>query len=154
MRSLVLLYTASARGQIRSCNCTKFRFGGYGREQTLVKSIREKCPDVVLLEGGDSTSGTTPQAGLKADVTATALKLLGYGAMVPGEEELGVRGTSFMSHFDPNSVPVICANLNRPAAGQPRVQALRGSHDKERASRRSYRNNRRLDNRCARGSEL
>ncbi len=119
VRSLVLLYTASARGQIRSCNCTKFRFGGYGREQTLVKSIREKCPDVVLLEGGDSTSGTTPQAGLKADVTATALKMMDYGAMVPGEEELGVGGTSFMSHFSANSVPVICANLNRRDAGQP-----------------------------------
>ena len=30
--------TGGCRGQIRSCNCTRFRFGGYGRQSTLVKS--------------------------------------------------------------------------------------------------------------------
>ena len=52
--SFTLLYTCSATGQIRSCNCTKFRFGGYGREMTLLKSIRKetdvKAEDVLFTD--------------------------------------------------------------------------------------------------------
>ena len=55
--SFVLLYTSSACGQIRSCNCTKFRFGRYGRELTLLNSIRSKSKDVLLVEGGDACGG-------------------------------------------------------------------------------------------------
>ncbi|MHB9036535.1 MAG: multiheme c-type cytochrome [Armatimonadota bacterium] len=109
--SLVLLYTCSARGQIRACNCTKFQFGGYGRELTLLKSIRQDNQDVVLLEGGDSTAGDGFQAKLKANVTSRALNLLEYGAMVPGEQELGKAGIRYLDFFDPNSVPMICANV-------------------------------------------
>ena len=109
--SLVLLYTASANGQIRSCNCTKFRFGGYARELTLLKSIRGDCSDVILIEGGDTCGWTGFQAQLKAGITAEALKLLDYDAMIPGEEELGVRGARYIDCFDPKEVPIVCANL-------------------------------------------
>jgi 2',3'-cyclic-nucleotide 2'-phosphodiesterase (5'-nucleotidase family) len=110
-RRLVLLYSALARGQIRSCNCTKFRFGGYGRELTLLKQIRSVEKDVVLVEGGDSVGDTGFQAELKADVTAKALRILGYAAMVPGEEELGIRGTRYLDKFVRYSVSVLCGNL-------------------------------------------
>lgn len=109
--SLVLLYTSCARGQIRACNCTKFQFGGYGRELTLLKSIRKSEPNVVLVEGGDSTAGDNFQARLKASVTSDALKLLGYNAMVPGELELGKGGVHYLDYFDPKSVPMLCANV-------------------------------------------
>ena len=112
-QTLVVLYTASATGQIRSCNCTKFRFGGYGRESTLVKSIRMEYPDTLLLEGGDATAGSDFQSALKADVTAKAVKMLGYNAMLPGDEELGIRGIKFINKFDPKSVPIICANIHK-----------------------------------------
>lgn len=109
--SLVLLYTASATGQVRSCNCTKFRYGGYGRELTLLKSLRTELKDSVLIEGGDTCGWTGFQAELKADITAKSLKLLDYDAMVPGEEELGVRGARYIGFFDPKAVPIVCANL-------------------------------------------
>lgn len=108
---LVLLYTASADGQIRSCNCTKFRFGGYGREMTLLRSIRAKSPDVLLLEGGDVCGGTGFQADLKSEAAAKALGMLGYVAVVPGEKELGLRGVSYVDRFATRTVPVICANV-------------------------------------------
>jgi len=73
---LTLLYSSSARGQIRSCNCTKFRFGGYGRELTLLKSIRSQCPDVVLIEGGDCVEWTGFQGDLKLEVAKKALDML------------------------------------------------------------------------------
>ncbi|MCE5323005.1 hypothetical protein LLG46_06785 [bacterium] len=109
--SLVLLYTSCARGQIRSCNCTKFQFGGYGRELTLLKSIRKNNRNVILIEGGDTTAGDDFQAKLKASVTSGALKLLGYNAMVPGEMELGRSGINYLDYFDTKSVPMLCANV-------------------------------------------
>ena len=123
--SLVLLYTSSVNGQIRSCNCTKFRFGGYGREMSLLASIRSASKDVILVEGGDVCGGGGFQAALKADAAAQALALLGYQAMVPGEEELGVRGTSYIDRFADASGQtaaqntVVCANLFEAGEHKP-----------------------------------
>lgn len=113
-QSLVLLYTSGANGQIRSCNCTKFRFGGYGRQLTLLKAIRAESKDVLLVEGGDICGGSGLQASLKADVAAQAIRLLGYDAMVPGEEELGVRGTSYIERFAVLPKPSRTATINDP----------------------------------------
>lgn len=118
-RTLVLLYTAGAKGQIRSCNCTKFRFGGYGRELTLLKSIRAENDNVLLIEGGDSVEWTGFQAELKTDVIVKALTLLGYDAMVPGEDEIGRSGERLIERFDPNAVPIVCANLFREGEEKP-----------------------------------
>ncbi len=115
--SLVVLYTSCANGQTRSCNCTKFRFGGYGRELTLLKSIRADSKDILLIEGGDACGGSGLQASLKADVTAQAMKILDYGVVVPGEEELGVRGTRYIDRF--NKSTVICANLFKEGQSKP-----------------------------------
>ncbi|MCX6344752.1 MAG: multiheme c-type cytochrome [Armatimonadetes bacterium] len=109
--SLVLLYTSSALGQIRSCNCTKFRFGGYGRELSLLKSIRASKSDVLLIEGGDIVGGEGFQARLKTDVAAQALGMLGYGAIIPGDEDLGMDGSPSIKQFEKKPVPIICANL-------------------------------------------
>ena len=124
-RNLVILYTAGARGQIRSCNCTKFRFGGYGRQLTLLKDIRTHSRDVLLLEGGDTTGEPNMQSEIKADVTVRALKMLGYAAMVPGEEELGVRGTRYISKFEHKSVPLLCANLFKEGGDKPKYAPYR-----------------------------
>ncbi|MCL5105258.1 MAG: hypothetical protein M1133_14265 [Armatimonadetes bacterium] len=117
-KSLVILYTSSARGQIRTCNCTKFRFGGYGREFTLVKSVRASSPDVVLIEGGDLTGGSGFQDMLKTDVAAKALKLIGYGAVVPGDEDIRPAAAQAMKRLKAGSVPIVCANLH--AVGDPK----------------------------------
>ncbi len=117
--ALELLYTASAGGQIRSCNCTKFRFGGYGREMTLLKSIRAKSPDVVLVEGGDVCGDTGFQAELKAKVAAKALGLLKYDLIVPGEAELGVRGVRYLDKLKSLKAPLVCANLHKMGEDKP-----------------------------------
>lgn len=109
--SLVLLYTSCARGRIRACNCTKFQFGGYGRQMTLVKSIRKENKDVVLIEGGDIAAGEDFQAKLKAGVASKALESMKYDAVVPGELELGKTGIRFINYFNPKSLPVLCANV-------------------------------------------
>ncbi len=117
--SLTLLYSSSAHGQIRSCNCTKFRFGGYGREATLVKSIREKTPNVIVVEGGDAVDWTGLQAELKTEVAAKALKLIGYNAMVPGEDELSRSAVAYIDRFDSKAVPILGANYHKDGSDTP-----------------------------------
>lgn len=117
--TLTILYTASAQGQIRSCNCTKFRFGGYGREATLVKSIREKAENVILIEGGDALEWTGFQSDLKAEVTARALKLIGYDAMVPGEDEVGKPGKRYVELLEHGPVRIVCANFRKDGGDKP-----------------------------------
>ena len=114
-RALTILYTASAQGQVRSCNCTKFRFGGYGRELTLLKAIRKDCPDSVLIEGGDLIAWTGFAARFKTDLAVRAMKLLDYQAIVPGENEIGRPGDRGIDRFDPKSVPIVCANYVDPS---------------------------------------
>lgn len=116
--ALTILYTSSAQGAIRSCNCTKFRFGGYGRELTVLRAIRKDTPNTVLIEGGDSVQWLGFQGSLKLEVTKKALAMLEYNAMVPGEEELGRSGHRLIDEFDPKQVPIICANLKAEEGGK------------------------------------
>lgn len=123
--TLTVLYTCSAKGQIRSCNCTKFRFGGYGRAATLVSQIREKSDCIVLLEGGDALEWTGFQAEMKADVTGRALKLMAYDAMIPGEDEVGKSGSQHVERFDKMAAPVVCANYSRDGDDKPTYSTYR-----------------------------
>ncbi len=118
-KSLVILYTSSAGGQIRSCNCTKFRYGGYGRQMTLVKSIRKECPDTLMIEGGDITEWTGFLSGYKSEVASRAMKLIGYQAFVLGENEIGKPDARPLDKLDPKSLPVVAANYVDPDSGKP-----------------------------------
>jgi 2',3'-cyclic-nucleotide 2'-phosphodiesterase (5'-nucleotidase family) len=123
--NLTVLYTCSAKGQIRSCNCTKFRFGGYGRAATLVSQIREKSDCLVLLEGGDALEWTGFQAEMKAEVTGKALKLMAYDAMIPGEDEVGKSGSQYIEQFDKTAAPVVCANYSKDGDNKPTYSTYR-----------------------------
>jgi hypothetical protein len=114
-RTLTILYTASAQGQVRSCNCTKFRSGGYGRELTLLKAIRRDCPDSLLIEGGDLVAWTGFAARFKTELAVRAMKLLDYQAIVPGENEIGRPGDRSIDSFDPEPAPIVCANYLDPS---------------------------------------
>ncbi|MCX8053405.1 MAG: hypothetical protein N3B12_06325 [Armatimonadetes bacterium] len=110
IKTLTVLYTASAQGQVRTCNCTKFKSGGYGRQLTLLKSIRSECTDYVLIEGGDMVAWTGFTAPLKTELAVKAMKLLEYHAIVPGENEIGKPGDRPIDKFDGKTPPLVCAN--------------------------------------------
>jgi hypothetical protein len=53
---------------------------------------------------------------LKTQVAARAFKLLGYHAIIPGEDELGRGASKYLGCFDQKSVPIICANYHKDNA--------------------------------------
>lgn len=119
VKKLAILYTSDEAGQIRSCNCSKFRFGGYAREATAIGAIRKEVPDVVIVEGGDFLGQPdVPQDKLKAEVSMKAMNALGYGLVLSGENELlfgedGIAGLRSVAQ-----VPFVSANLRVKATSK------------------------------------
>ena len=119
-KKLTILYSNQAFGQIRSCNCTKFRYGGYGREATLLQNLRKEDPNVVLVEGGDAVGREDiEQDKLKSEVAMKAMKDIGYAAFVPGESELRFDREHIQNWAALSKTPFIMANAKYKETGEP-----------------------------------
>lgn len=119
-KTLTILYTGQASGQIRSCNCTKFRYGGYGREATFVEQVRKEIPNMLILEGGDMVGQIRmEQERLKAKVTTQSLKAIKYDAVIPGEAEMSYGITGLDQLKSSSGVEFVLANVNNRETGKP-----------------------------------
>ncbi len=113
---LTILYTGDESGQIRSCNCSKFRFGGFSRQATAVDAIRSEAKDIVMVEGGDFLGNPeSDQDKLKADASVKAIKLIGYNAVVPGEADLAFGAKALGAYQSASGVPFVAGNLKAPS---------------------------------------
>jgi len=117
---LTIVYTSQANGQIRSCNCTKFRYGGYGREATMLAALRKEEPNLIVVEGGDMVGRPdSAQDVLKTEVAVRSIAALGYAAMVPGEAELAFGIPKLAAIKTSSAVPMVLANVKDKASGKP-----------------------------------
>lgn len=119
-RTITVLYTNQAYGQIRSCNCTKFRYGGYGREATFVKKVRTETANLAIIEGGDAVGrDDAEQERLKSNLALNAMGAIGYSAFVPGEAELGYSRKSLEGLVSDSKTPFILLNAKFKDTGKP-----------------------------------
>lgn len=124
---VTILYSNQAYGQIRSCNCTKFRYGGYGRELTLVEQARKQNPNVIIIEGGGAVGQRdADQDKLKSDVAIDAMNVIGYTAFVPGDAELRFDRKHLEGWIARSKTPFVAANVkykdtDKPVCSQPFV---------------------------------
>lgn len=118
-KSVAILYTSQVYGQIRSCNCTKFRYGGYGRQSTLMNQVAKDPTPAVLIECGDALgSGQSEQDKVKVDTTFKLLPLVGYAAYVPGETEIMAGLQKVKTDCEARGVTVVCANVFDSKSGK------------------------------------
>jgi|LSQX01.2.fsa_nt_gb 2',3'-cyclic-nucleotide 2'-phosphodiesterase (5'-nucleotidase family) len=118
-KSIAILYTSQVYGQVRSCNCTKFRYGGYGRQATLMQQLSEKNPDLVLVDCGDALGGDTSKQGqLKSSLTTKIMSNIGYNAWVPGEMEIAADLHNLNEQCRELKVPLTCANVFDSTTGK------------------------------------
>jgi len=86
--SLTVLYTGNTLEEIKPCGCSREAdFGGLPRRGTVVKRIRKREKNVLLLDTGDSLKGENAQGRLKARLLAASLARLRYDAILPGEKD-------------------------------------------------------------------
>jgi len=119
-RKVTIVYTAQANGQIRSCNCSKFRYGGYARQDRLVAKLQKTNPRLILIEGGDFASYQGGEQGLyKTDVAIKSMNTIGYHAVALGEYELSQGPDMVKRVMTGLTAPVTAANVTDAQSGKP-----------------------------------
>jgi hypothetical protein len=116
-KRLAIVYTNDVRGEIRSCGCATHDLGGLGRRATFVKVYRDTTEaDLLLVDAGDFFSASINYGKEKADLTLKSMALMGYDAVVPGENEFGFGVEYFTERVRAVGLPVVASNLVAAAA--------------------------------------
>jgi 2',3'-cyclic-nucleotide 2'-phosphodiesterase (5'-nucleotidase family) len=103
-----IAYTGNLNGALQDCNCGGVLVGGMTRIITLVDSLREIYPDLLLLDGGDAFfSYSLPEANRTMQQLMRVAK---YDGVNIGDQEL-VESNRFLN-FD--TLPYLSANLYFP----------------------------------------
>jgi hypothetical protein len=86
----VLVITGNQHGYLEPCGCTGLanQKGGLARRHSLIKQLVDKGWDVAPLDVGNQVRRFGPQAELQFQMTADALKKMGYRAIGLGHEDL------------------------------------------------------------------
>jgi len=89
--------------------------GGFTELAFRIDSIRQKRPDVLLLDGGDVMTGN-PITELKYDGASggalfAMMNLMGYDAWCPGNHDLDISQENLIALASIAKFPTICANL-------------------------------------------
>jgi hypothetical protein len=86
----VLVLTGRQHGYIEPCGCTGLanQKGGMARRHTLLKQLAAKGWPVAPLDAGNQVRRFGRQAEIKFQMTATALRTLGYRAVGLGPDDL------------------------------------------------------------------
>jgi len=113
---ITILFSASDNGYIYGCCCPSSPKSGVIKRAGFIQSYREKVPDAVIVSTGDIFS-VYPDAKRSA-VAAKAQSLVGYQAIVPGDQEF-VNGIDFFISLG-KMLPLTAANLtvNHADAGE------------------------------------
>ncbi len=116
--SLTLLYTADLHGHFEATAAggDAALSGGLLRCAALIRALREQEPNLLLLDGGDLFQGTAAGYLDRGDTVMSAVRMLGYDALVPGNHEFDWGAANLLRLYRQGGIPVLAANL-RPAAG-------------------------------------
>jgi 2',3'-cyclic-nucleotide 2'-phosphodiesterase (5'-nucleotidase family) len=117
-RELLILSTASNRGEVDHCGCHKAEKGGLTRRMAYVDSMRSREP-LLLVDAGDYCQPALTQGEQENWFILRAMGRMGYDAMTLGEIELG-RGAEYVQAIlDSTRVPVTLANVSFTRSGKP-----------------------------------
>jgi hypothetical protein len=88
----VLIITGNQYGYLEPCGCTGLanQKGGLARRHSLIKQLVAKGWDVAPLDAGNQVRRFGPQAELQFQITADALKKMGYKAIGLGHDDLSL----------------------------------------------------------------
>jgi 5'-nucleotidase/UDP-sugar diphosphatase len=109
-RDLLILSTASNRGEVDHCGCHKAPKGGLTRRVAFVDSVKAKGP-FLLVDAGDYCDPTPTEDDSKNWFILRSMGKMNYNAMTLGELEL-YRGADYVQAIlDSTKVPVTLANV-------------------------------------------
>lgn len=116
---LVLLHTTDLHGHLETVRAAEGGGdeGGLLRCATLIRSIREREPNVLLVDGGDLIQGAAESYRTKGDAVMAVVNHLRYDALVPGNHDFDWGAENLRRVYGRAAMPVVCANLAGGAEG-------------------------------------
>jgi hypothetical protein len=101
------------------CSCPIQQDGGVGRRATLIKELREKDPQLLLLDSGNFTAGGlmdeyTQSAQLdmaRSQVNYKSMELMKYDAVAIGSDEFNFGKDFFLKNVKKNNPAYLSVNL-------------------------------------------
>eukprot|EP00794_Sanderia_malayensis_P002836 gene2836-3279_t len=120
---LTILHTNDVHARIQETNvyggrCStadstaKKCFGGVARRQTVIKQIRKRDQNVLLLDAGDQFQGTVWFTVYQGKATADFMNMLGYDAMTIGNHEFDMGPGQLASFLKLLNFSVVSSNMD------------------------------------------
>jgi len=86
--------------------------GGYLRRAALLRDLRSKNPDLLLVDAGDFSQGSTYYSLYHGDVEVGLMNLMGYDAATIGNHEFDFGLDNMARIFRQARFPIVCCNYD------------------------------------------
>ena len=118
--NVTVLYTGQTHAMLYPCSCPIKQDGGVARRATLIKELRKKDPQLLLLDCGNFTAGGLMDEYIQSaqlDMQRTlfnykAMELMRYDAVGVGSEEFNFGKDFFLQNAKKSNPVYLSANLN------------------------------------------
>ncbi len=123
---LVLIFSGQQWGYIEPCGCAGLENmkGGLARRFTFVKQLKKQGWNPVAFDLGGQVRRQGRQAQIKFHYTLDALRLMGYGAVGLGPQDLKLPPEEILTELVDESTPLVCANLTLLDFPAPSVRVV------------------------------
>jgi hypothetical protein len=118
-KDVTILYTGETHAMLYPCSCPKESDGGIARRAALLKQLKKKYPDALVLDSGGFTAGglmdeysqNTDLDKERTKVNLKAMEMMGYAAAAIGDDELNFGENFFEGNTVLIKVPMLSCNL-------------------------------------------
>ncbi len=119
-KEATILYTGQTHAMLYPCSCPIEQDGGVSRRSTLVKELRKKYPDLLLLDAGSFTAGglmdeytqNTRLDMQRSEINLQAMELMRYDAVGVGPDEFNFGKDFFLKNARKTNPAFLSANLD------------------------------------------
>ncbi|MFH1414109.1 MAG: hypothetical protein ABIG56_04615 [Candidatus Omnitrophota bacterium] len=116
---ITVLYTGETHGMIYPCSCPIDPDGGVARRATLIKSLKKKYPEILILDSGNFFAGgsfddyaqNSELDSKRALINLKAMELIGYDAAGVSEAEFNFTEELFEESISKTNIKFLSSNL-------------------------------------------
>ena len=133
-QDITIVYSGQTHAMLYPCSCPIQQDGGIARRATLIKELRKKYPQLLLLDCGNFTAGWvmdeyTQDAKLdmqRSQVNFKAMQLMQYDAVNIGVDEFNFGKEFFLKHAQKLNPVYLSANLETSSVAPYTIKDIFG----------------------------
>jgi len=118
-KEINILYTGETHGMLYTCSCPVETDGGVARRATLIKELRNKNPNTLLLDSGgffaggllDEFTQNTDLDAVRTVINVKAMDVMGYDAVNVGDDEFNFGKQFLESGISNAKINFISSNI-------------------------------------------